>query len=92
MGGKVWSEKEERYFWRVAMSVGPKRAGVDRAKPERSWNDLAADMQRAMGEDSRREYSGVLMFEHYFQNIETRRRSPNAAQYVREYEIKAGTF
>ncbi|RYP29135.1 hypothetical protein DL767_006905 [Monosporascus sp. MG133] len=88
MGGKTWSEKEEHYFWRVIIAHSPKRAGVDRAKPEKSWDLLAQEMQRAMGSEARRDYTGTMLFEHYFQNIESGRKSPNAAIYVREYLLK----
>ncbi|KAI1824170.1 hypothetical protein F4861DRAFT_539343 [Xylaria intraflava] len=85
MGGKVWSEAEERHFWRVAISQSPKRAGIDLAKSEKPWEQLAKEMQNAMGDEARRQYSGTMLFEHYFQNIESQRRSPNAALFVREY-------
>ncbi|RYP46408.1 hypothetical protein DL768_007375 [Monosporascus sp. mg162] len=88
MGGKTWSEKEEHHFWRVIIAYSPKRAGVDRAKPEKSWDLLAQEMQRAMGSEARRDYTGTMLFEHYFQNIESGRKSPNAAIYVREYMLK----
>ncbi|RYP76699.1 hypothetical protein DL771_001621 [Monosporascus sp. 5C6A] len=88
MGGKTWSEKEEQHFWRVIIAYSAKRAGVDRAKPEKSWDFLAQEMQRAMGSDARRDYTGTMLFEHYFQNIESGRKSPNAAIYVREYLLK----
>ncbi|KAI0388749.1 hypothetical protein F5Y17DRAFT_470210 [Xylariaceae sp. FL0594] len=88
MGGKVWSEPEERHFWHVAVAQSPKRAGVDLARAEKSWDDLAKEMQVAMGTMARRQYSGTMLFEHYFQNIESQRRSPNAGIYVREYLAK----
>ncbi|RYP25226.1 hypothetical protein DL765_000107 [Monosporascus sp. GIB2] len=88
MGGKTWSEKEEQHFWRVTIAYSAKRAGVDRAKPEKSWDLLAQEMQRAMGSEARRDYTGTMLFEHYFQNIESGRKSPNAAIYVREYQHK----
>ncbi|RYO91599.1 hypothetical protein DL764_008267 [Monosporascus ibericus] len=88
MGGKTWSEKEERHFWRVIIGYSAKRAGVDRAKPEKSWDLLAQEMQRAMGSEARRDYTGTMLFEHYFQNVESGRKSPNAAIYVREYRLK----
>ncbi|KAI2643231.1 hypothetical protein GGS21DRAFT_4574 [Xylaria nigripes] len=88
MGGKVWSEVEERHFWRTAISQSPKRAGIDLAKAEKSWDQLAKEMQSAMGDKARRQYSAAMLFEHYFQNIETQRRSPNAACFVLEYLTK----
>lgn len=61
MGGKVWSEAEEKYFWRTAMSFSPKRAGIDRSKPEMSWPQLATQMQAAMGGEARRQYTETMM-------------------------------
>jgi hypothetical protein len=61
MGGKVWSELEERHFWRVAVSQSPKRAGIDIAKAEKSWDQLGKEMQNAMGSDARRRYSGTML-------------------------------
>ncbi|KAH9909611.1 hypothetical protein F4778DRAFT_712009 [Xylariomycetidae sp. FL2044] len=90
MGGKVWSDREEKYFWRTAISNSPKRAGIDRAKSEKSWEQLSRDMQISMGNHARRAYSGTMLFEHYFQNIESQRKSPNAVVYVREYLRKLG--
>ncbi|KAI0009604.1 hypothetical protein F4779DRAFT_640416 [Xylariaceae sp. FL0662B] len=90
MGGKVWSDREEKHFWRVAVAQSAKRAGVDRAKSEKSWDQLAKEMQRALGDQARRDYSGTMLFEHYFQNIESQRRSPNAVIYVHEYLRKLG--
>ncbi|KAI0599132.1 hypothetical protein F4775DRAFT_591582 [Biscogniauxia sp. FL1348] len=90
MVGKIWSDREEKYFWRTAVGYSPKRAGIDRAKPEKSWDMLAKDMQRAMGDNARREYTGTMLFEHYFQNIESQRKSPHAVVYVYEYLKKLG--
>ncbi|KAI1839857.1 hypothetical protein JX266_013940 [Neoarthrinium moseri] len=92
MGGRVWSDREERYFWRKAMPRSPKRVGADRAKTEKAWSELAPIMQRELGEYARRQYTGTMLFEHYFQNIETQRVSPNATLYVREYLRKSGSF
>lgn len=61
MGGKVWSDTEERYFWRTAMSFSPKRVGIDRSKPEMSWPQLATHMQSAMGDEARRQYTETMM-------------------------------
>ncbi|KAI1813523.1 hypothetical protein GGS20DRAFT_552906, partial [Poronia punctata] len=61
MGGKVWSETEERHFWRVAVAQSPKRCGIDQAKAERSWEELAREMQVVMGTRARRQYSGTML-------------------------------
>ncbi|KAJ2974018.1 hypothetical protein NUW58_g8795 [Xylaria curta] len=61
MGGKVWTDAEERYFWRVTISQSPKRVGFDLANMEKSWDQLARDLQDAMGIDARRNYSGTML-------------------------------
>ncbi|KAI1437275.1 hypothetical protein GGR50DRAFT_93665 [Xylaria sp. CBS 124048] len=91
MGGNVWSEAEEQHFWRVAIANSTKRAGIDIAKEEKPWASLAAEMQDAMGEDARRHYTGPMLVEHYFQNIESQRRSPNATRFVMEYLARRDT-
>ncbi|KAI1747368.1 hypothetical protein F4782DRAFT_535484 [Xylaria castorea] len=88
MGGKIWTETEERYFWRVAVSQSTKRVGSDREKEEKCWDLLAVEMQHAMGDSARRQYTGNMLFEHFFQNTEIQRRSPNAYLYVQEYLAK----
>ncbi|KAL7625244.1 hypothetical protein AAE478_004459 [Parahypoxylon ruwenzoriense] len=91
MGGKVWSDAEEKHFWRRAISQSSKRAGIDRANVEKSWEKLATEMQKEMGgQNARRIYSDLGSVEHYFQNIEGERRSPNATLYVQEYLSKLG--
>ncbi|KAI1458838.1 hypothetical protein F4805DRAFT_473832 [Annulohypoxylon moriforme] len=92
MVGKVWSDYEERYFWRTAVAHSSKRAGIDRANAEKTWDQLAYEMHRAMerAQHVRRNYTSTMLFEHYFQNIEGERRSPNAAAYVNEYLLKVG--
>ncbi|KAI1214714.1 uncharacterized protein F4807DRAFT_455165 [Annulohypoxylon truncatum] len=92
MVGKVWSDLEERYFWRTAVAHSSKRAGIDKANPEKTWDQLAYEMHRAMERlgQVRRKYTSTMLFEHYFQNIEGERRSPNAAAYVNEYLRKVG--
>ncbi|KAI2466077.1 hypothetical protein F4781DRAFT_445505 [Annulohypoxylon bovei var. microspora] len=92
MVGKVWSDIEERYFWRTAVAHSSKRAGIDRANSEKTWDQLAYEMHRSMERHGqvRRQYTSTMLFEHYFQNIEGERRSPNAAAYVNEYLRKLG--
>ncbi|KAI1100132.1 hypothetical protein F4804DRAFT_336516 [Jackrogersella minutella] len=92
MVGKVWSEFEEKYFWKTAVAHSSKRAGVDRANPEKTWDQLASEMHRVMERNGqvRRQYTSTMLFEHYFQNIEGERRSPNAAAYVNQYLKKLG--
>lgn len=92
MVGRVWSDFEERYFWRKAVAHSSKRAGIDRTNSEKTWDQLAIDMHRYMERHDhvRRNYTSTMLFEHYFQNIEGERRSPNAAAYVNEYLQKLG--
>ncbi|KAJ8131287.1 hypothetical protein O1611_g2341 [Lasiodiplodia mahajangana] len=90
MGGRVWSTYEERCFWRSVVSQSPKRAGDDISRPEKSWAELAHEMQVMMGNNARREYTSTMLFEHYFQNVEGQRHSPNAVPYVLEYLAKRG--
>lgn len=61
MGGKVWSNDEESYFWHTVVTHSPKRVGVDLAKPEKSWDQLADEMRTHMGEPARRNYNGSIL-------------------------------
>ncbi|KAI1762798.1 hypothetical protein GGR53DRAFT_467945 [Hypoxylon sp. FL1150] len=92
MVGKVWSDAEEKYFWRHIVERSAKRTGISRANPEVPWDQLAVEMSIAMERQgtSRRTYTQTGLFEHYFQNIEGQRTSPNAVLYVREYLEKLG--
>ncbi|KAJ3961995.1 hypothetical protein N0V92_001262 [Colletotrichum tropicale] len=85
MGGKVWSPAEERVYWRTIVPQSQKRAGRD-PLPPKSWEDLAVVMQSTMRDDAKRNYTALGLFEHYFQNIEKGRVSPNATKYVREHK------
>ncbi|KAI1468543.1 uncharacterized protein F4812DRAFT_471069 [Daldinia caldariorum] len=94
MTGKFWSPAEEKYFWKIVVAHSVKRAPVDLGNEEKTWEELAVDMQKAMDEQgtARRWYSSSVLFEHYFQNVEGDRRSPNATKYVMEYMKKLGPF
>ncbi|KAK2759635.1 hypothetical protein CKAH01_05422 [Colletotrichum kahawae] len=85
MGGKVWSPAEERVYWRTIVPQSQKRAGRG-PLPPKSWEDLAVVMQSTMRDDAKRNYTALGLFEHYFQNIEKGRVSPNATKYVREHK------
>ncbi|KAI1376579.1 hypothetical protein F4677DRAFT_445374 [Hypoxylon crocopeplum] len=93
MVGKVWTDTEERYFWRRIVTHSSKRAGADRANIERTWEYLAGQMQGDMDKEgaSRRNYTSTMLFEHYFQNVEGQRHSPHASRYVNEYLAKLGS-
>ncbi|KAK3327260.1 hypothetical protein B0T19DRAFT_157745 [Cercophora scortea] len=85
MGGRVWSAQEEEMFWKKIIPHSPKRLGVSRSNPEKTWVELAEEMTRLMGDDARREYTPLSLFEHYFQNAEKQRISPNARHLVTSY-------
>ncbi|KAI1658921.1 hypothetical protein F4813DRAFT_395320 [Daldinia decipiens] len=94
MTGKFWSPAEEKYFWKTVVAHSVKRAPVDLSNDEKTWEELAVDMQKAMEHQgtARRWYTGSVLFEHYFQNVEGDRRSPNATPFVVEYMKKLGLF
>ncbi|TKW50388.1 hypothetical protein CTA1_11582 [Colletotrichum tanaceti] len=85
MGGKVWSVDEERVFWRVIVPQSQKRIGTGPAHVK-NWEQLAPLMQSIMGLKAKRKYTHLGLFEHFFQNIEKSRISPNAGIFVREYQ------
>ncbi|KAK3373819.1 hypothetical protein B0T24DRAFT_276496 [Lasiosphaeria ovina] len=92
MGGKVWSKEEEKVFWRDIIPFSPKRLGIDRANPEKTWTALAVDMTEIMneiqadsGEEPRRNYTYLSLFEHFFQNARNKNYSPFARYYARRY-------
>ncbi|KAK6065475.1 hypothetical protein SCUP234_02445 [Seiridium cupressi] len=63
MGGRIWSDQEERYFWRVAIARSIKRVGADVIfRKQKSWPELATRMQAALGKDARREYTQSMLF------------------------------
>ncbi|CAH0017697.1 unnamed protein product [Clonostachys rhizophaga] len=83
MGGKTWNKAEELIFWRTIIPQSPQAANMsDRLK---SWNQCAAIMQEMMGRPKRRIYTKTMLYEHYYQNIKTRRHSPQARPFVREH-------
>ncbi|OHF02851.1 hypothetical protein CORC01_01952 [Colletotrichum orchidophilum] len=84
MPGKVWSKEEERVYWRVIVPNSQKR--VDGGIPM-TWEELAPIMQTTMGLYAKRKYTHLGLLEHYFQNIEKNRISPNAAPYVRAQKM-----
>lgn len=48
MGGKLWTQAEERIFWTVIIPQSPKRVGIDQHNDERSWEQLVNVMNKAM--------------------------------------------
>ncbi|KAM7198066.1 hypothetical protein V8F20_006311 [Naviculisporaceae sp. PSN 640] len=90
MGGKVWSKEEEDCFWNWIIPQSTKRLGVDRANGQpKSWEELRKIMKARMGDDARREYTDLGLFEHFFQNAIKERYSPNALSYAKKYVERA---
>ncbi|KAK4157572.1 hypothetical protein C8A00DRAFT_29415 [Chaetomidium leptoderma] len=92
MGGKTWSKEEEEVYWTQLIPHSPKRLGADLANKERSWDWVAVQMTRIMGDiakekrqDPRREYTHLCVFEHYFQNTYLARFSPNVGRLPMKY-------
>ncbi|KAI1340946.1 hypothetical protein F5Y15DRAFT_422824 [Xylariaceae sp. FL0016] len=92
MVNRRWSPEEERYFWLRVIPNSQKRLGADQAREERSWDALAATMQRDMAQQGirRRTYTPQMLYEHFHQNVEQSRVSPNASQYVFRYKQRRG--
>ncbi|GAB1314246.1 hypothetical protein MFIFM68171_04456 [Madurella fahalii] len=86
MGGKVWSKEEEEVFWTRMMVQSPKRLAPDQERfGEKSWDQIAREMTKIMGDKARRKYTGLGIFEHYFQNAGLGRFSPNAGRLPLKY-------
>ncbi|KAK4127424.1 hypothetical protein N657DRAFT_678032 [Parathielavia appendiculata] len=85
MGGKVWSKKEEEHFWLELVPHSPKRLGKDRKNEEKSWDWVGSKMKEYMGDEARRDYTQLCVFEHYFQNTYLARFSPNAGTLPLKY-------
>ncbi|KAL1903127.1 hypothetical protein Sste5346_000411 [Sporothrix stenoceras] len=86
MGGKVWSEEEERVFWTEIIPSSKKGNLFTRPNNDtHGWEALRQVMQRRMGNLARRNYTALMLYEHFFQNCVLERFSPNAARFVRAY-------
>ncbi|KAL7937106.1 hypothetical protein V8C35DRAFT_215735 [Trichoderma chlorosporum] len=90
MGGKTWSKQEERFFWKTIVPQSPK--AVKPSDRIHDWKNCAEIMQQAMGANARRKYSKLMLFEHYFQNVQTGHRSPCAREFVMEHKRELGEF
>ncbi|KAK7414683.1 hypothetical protein QQX98_006451 [Neonectria punicea] len=67
MGGKVWSEEEERAFWEIVI---PQSCVAAQASAQAlDWGQCAELMRDIMGPDARRDYSYTSMYEHHYQSI-----------------------
>ncbi|PTB42159.1 uncharacterized protein TrAFT101_008740 [Trichoderma asperellum] len=84
MGGKTWSRQEERFFWRTIVPQSPK--AVKPSDRVHDWKVCAEIMQQEMGVNARRKYSKLMLFEHYFQNVQTGHKSPCAREFVVEHK------
>ncbi|KAL7915190.1 hypothetical protein GGI35DRAFT_173095 [Trichoderma velutinum] len=84
MGGKTWSRQEERFFWKIIVPQSPK--AVKPADRIHDWKVCAEIMQRELGVNARRKYSKLMLFEHYFQNVQTGHKSPCAREFVVEHK------
>ncbi|KAF7558046.1 hypothetical protein G7046_g5896 [Stylonectria norvegica] len=83
MGGKVWSEEEERVFWEVIVPQSPNAANpADRAL---SWKQCCVIMQETMGAAARREYTHTMLYEHHYQNFKPGPKSPKANRFLQKY-------
>ncbi|KAB5547302.1 hypothetical protein GE09DRAFT_1130790 [Coniochaeta sp. 2T2.1] len=79
MGGALWTELEEQYFWNVVIPNSDKRIGHD-MKTQRgqvkSWEILAEEMKAAMKEELRkqgkaplRDYTALTLGKSLFPSI-----------------------
>ncbi|EQL00101.1 hypothetical protein OCS_04179 [Ophiocordyceps sinensis CO18] len=84
MGGKTWSREEELYFWRTIVPISPKAASLIGKAVD--WEQSALMMHKNFGKKARRNYTKLMLFEHYFQNITTGHESPRAADLVAEHK------
>ncbi|KAM0452363.1 hypothetical protein ACHAO4_005574 [Trichoderma viride] len=90
MGGKTWSRQEERFFWRTIVPQSPK--AVKPSDRVHDWKICAEIMQQEMGVNARRKYSKLMLFEHYFQNVQTGHKSPCAREFVVEHKRALSEF
>ncbi|KAK7959506.1 uncharacterized protein PG986_004360 [Apiospora aurea] len=89
MVGKSWSDAEEAYFWREAAPYSSGRVGLFEANEEVTWNELAQRMANHFGRNGRRQYSGLVLSEHFFLNVQIGTRSPNAEPHLSRFFRRA---
>jgi len=64
MGGKVWSEEEEKVFWTIIVPLSIKNVGIDAAtRDPQNWHQLTTVMKEIMGDSARREYTNLCLCE-----------------------------
>lgn len=62
MGGKVWSEEEERMFWTEIIPSSKKRHLFSRPNHDaHGWESLRQVMQERMGDLARRKYTALML-------------------------------
>ncbi|KAF4992008.1 hypothetical protein FGRMN_7462 [Fusarium graminum] len=87
MGGKVWSEEEERIFWEdvIPRSTVAANPPADPTVQPLSWPDCAKWMNENAGDKPRRVYTSTMLYEHHYQNIKPGAKSPKAVRFVQKY-------
>ncbi|CAJ0551935.1 Ff.00g059140.m01.CDS01 [Fusarium sp. VM40] len=87
MGGKVWSEEEERIFWELVIprSTVAAHPPSDPAAQPLSWPDCAQWMNEMAGDNPRRIYTSTMLYEHHYQNIKPGAKSPRAVRFAQKY-------
>lgn len=66
MGGKVWSEEEERVFWTEIIPSSKKGHLFSRPNNDaHGWESLRQVMQRRMGDLARRNYTALMLCEYF---------------------------
>jgi len=64
MGGKIWSPEEELVFWTKMIPKSVKALGIDAVKGEGiPWPVMADEMKHIMGNNARRDYTGLGLCE-----------------------------
>lgn len=69
MGGKLWSEEEERIFWEIIVPRSPRRLPPEQPADALNWSqcaDLMREEMDAAGLAPRRDYTGLGLCKLYF--------------------------
>jgi hypothetical protein len=94
MGGPLWTDSEEEYFWGYIIAHSDKKLGYDKDKDKaKTWSLLAEEMQVAMDEKFRemgkdgapRRYTSLTLMEHWDKNIMQNRPGEAAKKYAKDY-------
>jgi hypothetical protein len=78
MGAKFWSDYEKEYFINVIVPLSQYATGTHDTLRGRSFADLASKMQADLDKvhQSRRQYTGELLYEHWYQKVRPRHDTP----------------